>query len=94
MAAQALQMVRDLKDVEVSEPEPALFECEVSMDINKPPVWTLNGVALQPGPYVRLENHGKLHKLMLKNTSVEMSGTIKFTMGKAKSSATLNVVDK
>ncbi|KAM4560015.1 obscurin-like protein 1a [Odontesthes bonariensis] len=90
--AQALMVVRELEDVEVAETEPASFQCEVSVAINKPPVWTLNGAALQPGPSVRLESHGTVHKLTLKETNVDMSGTVKFTMGKAKSSATLSVL--
>uniref|UniRef100_UPI0037E7F21D obscurin-like protein 1a n=1 Tax=Semicossyphus pulcher TaxID=241346 RepID=UPI0037E7F21D len=92
--AQALVMVKELEDEEVIEPDPACFQCEVSVAINKPPVWTLNGEALQPGPSVRLENHETVHKLTLKNTSVDMSGVVKFTMGKAKSSATLTVMEK
>ncbi|XP_031147521.1 obscurin-like protein 1a [Sander lucioperca] len=92
--AQALVMVKELEDVEVTEPGPASFQCEVSVAINKPPLWTLNGEALQPGPSVRLENHETVHKLTLKKTSVDMSGVVKFTMGKAKSSATLSVMDE
>ncbi|XP_008282358.1 obscurin-like protein 1a [Stegastes partitus] len=90
--AQALVMVKELEDVEVTEPEPASFQCEVSVAINKPPVWTLNGENLLSGSSVRLENHGTLHKLTLKNTSVDMSGTVSFTLGKAKSSAALSVM--
>ncbi|XP_073318223.1 obscurin-like protein 1a [Pagrus major] len=89
--AQALVMVKELEDVEVTEPEPACFQCEVSVDINKPPVWTLNGETLQSGPSVRLEDHGTIHKLTLKDTSMDMSGVVKFTLGKAKSSAQLSV---
>ncbi|XP_070786390.1 obscurin-like protein 1a [Enoplosus armatus] len=92
--AQALVMVKELEDDEVTEPEPASFQCEVSVAISKPPIWTLNGETLQSGPSVRLENHGTVHKLTLKNTSVDMSGVVKFTMGKAKSSATLSVMEK
>ncbi|KAI3366112.1 hypothetical protein L3Q82_009939 [Scortum barcoo] len=92
--AQALVMIKELEDEEVTESEPASFRCEVSVDINKPPLWTLNGEALQSGPSVRLENHGTVHKLTLKDTSVDMSGVVKFTMGKAKSSATLTVLAK
>lgn len=86
-------MVTELEDEEVMESESASFQCEVSVAINKPPVWTLNGETLQPCPSVRLENHGTVHKLTLKNTTVDMSGVVKFTMGKAKSSATLSVVE-
>ncbi|XP_040888099.1 obscurin-like protein 1a isoform X1 [Toxotes jaculatrix] len=90
--AQALVMVKELEDVEVTEPEAASFQCEVSVDISKPPIWTLNGETLQSGPSVRLENRGTVHKLTLKNTSVDMSGIVKFTMGKAKTSAMLSVM--
>lgn len=90
--AQALVMVKELEDVEVAESETASFQCEVSVAINKPPVWTLNGETLQPGPSVRLENHGTVHKLTLKNTSADMNGPVKFILGKAKSSATLSVI--
>ncbi|XP_076011355.1 obscurin-like protein 1a [Genypterus blacodes] len=89
---QALVMVKDLEDEEVMESEPACFQCEVSVDINKPPVWSLNGETLKSGPSVRLESHGTVHKLTLKDTSADMSGTVKFTLGKAKSSATLSVM--
>ncbi|XP_056156999.1 obscurin-like protein 1a [Lampris incognitus] len=92
--AQALVMVKELEDVAVTEPEQACFQCEVSVDISKPPVWTLNGETLRADPSVRLENHGTVHKLTLKNTNVDMSGTVKFTMGKAKSSAALCVMGK
>ncbi|KAF7230095.1 obscurin-like protein 1a [Nothobranchius furzeri] len=92
--AQALAMMKDLKDVEVTEPELASFQCEVSVAISKPPVWTLNGVTLRSGPSVRLEEQGTVHKLILKDTNVDMNGTVKFTLGKAKSSATLTVRGK
>lgn len=90
---QALVMVQELQDVEVHEGETACFQCEVSVDINKPPAWTLNGSALQPGPGVRLESHRTQHKLQLKNTSVDMSGEMRFTLGKAKSSARFTVME-
>lgn len=84
-------MVKHIEDLEVNESEAASFQCQVSVAINKPPVWSLNGVNLQPGPSVQLENHGTTYKLKLKGTSRDMSGVVKFTMGKARSSATLTV---
>lgn len=91
VSGQALVMVQDLEDVEVTEPEWATFQCAVSVAISRPPVWTLNGEGLQPGPRVRLESSGTVHRLTLKETSRDMSGAVRFTMGKAKSSATLLV---
>lgn len=87
-------MVRELEDVEVTAKQPASFQCEVSVDINKAPVWTLNGETLQPGPGVRLDDHGTVHRLTLKDVSPDMSGVLRFTMGKARSSATLSVTSE
>lgn len=84
-------MVQELEDMEVTEPGWATFQCEVSVAISRAPVWTLNGEGLQPGPRVRLESSGTVHRLTLKETSREMSGVVRFTMGKAKSSARLSV---
>ncbi|KAG7271278.1 hypothetical protein CRUP_003230 [Coryphaenoides rupestris] len=89
--AQELVMVRELEDVEVRAPDAACFRCEVSVAIDKPPAWTLNGETLQSGPLVRLESQGTVHKLTLKRTDEEMSGTVRFTTGKARSSSTLRV---
>ncbi|XP_077422211.1 obscurin-like protein 1a [Vanacampus margaritifer] len=89
--AQELMMVQELEDVHVTENESAVFQCKVSVALSRPPVWMLNGKNVQPGPSVRLDHHGTLHKLTLKHTSVDMSGVVKFNVGKAKSSANLTV---
>ncbi|CAL8406617.1 unnamed protein product [Arctogadus glacialis] len=89
--AQELVMVRELEDVEVRAPDAACFRCEVSVAIDKPPAWTLNGEVLQSGPLVRVESQGTVHKLTLKRTDEDMSGAVRFTTGKARSSATLKV---
>uniref|UniRef100_A0A8C5BIN0 Obscurin-like protein 1 n=1 Tax=Gadus morhua TaxID=8049 RepID=A0A8C5BIN0_GADMO len=86
-----LVMVRELEDVEVRAPDAACFRCEVSVAIDKPPAWTLNGEVLQSGPLVRVESQGTVHKLTLKQTDEDMSGAVRFTTGKARSSATLKV---
>lgn len=92
--AQSLVIERELEDVAVTAPDQACFQCEVSVAISRPPVWTLNGETIQSSPDVRLENHGTVHKLNLKQTRPDMSGTVTFAMGKAKSSAKLNVMWK
>ncbi|XP_029559436.1 obscurin-like protein 1 isoform X3 [Salmo trutta] len=89
--AQSLLMVRELKSVEVVAPDEACFECEVSVPILKAPVWSLKGEALQQGPKVSLEKMGMVHRLTLRQTSVDMNGLVEFTSGKAKSSAELHV---
>lgn len=86
-------MKKNLEDVEVQAPEPACFQCEVSVTLVKPPVWTLNGETLQSGPDVRIENRGSVHKLTFKKTSCDMSGIVQFNTGKAKSSAKLIVMN-
>ncbi|XP_070978827.1 obscurin isoform X10 [Oncorhynchus clarkii lewisi] len=89
--AQSLLMVRELKSVEVVAPDEACFECEVSVPVLKAPVWSLKGEALQQGPKVSLEKMGMVHRLTLRQTSVDMNGLVEFTSGKAKSSAELHV---
>ncbi|KAJ8349563.1 hypothetical protein SKAU_G00246930 [Synaphobranchus kaupii] len=91
--AQLLQMVHHLEDVTVEAPEEARFECEVSVPVSKAPVWSLNDQTLQSGPSVRLEILDTVHRLTLKHTSVDMSGVIKFSCGKAKSNARLTIMD-
>lgn len=92
--AQSLLMVRELQDVEVVAPDEACFECEVSMPVTKAPVWTLNRETLQPGPRVLLEKMGTVHRLTLRQTSTDMTGTVQFISGKAKSTANLVVKSK
>lgn len=85
-------LVKELEDIEVCSPEPARFQCEVSVPLMKPPVWNLNGQALQQGDDICVLNKGNIYSLILKTTSSEMSGIVKFTTGKAKSTARLTVL--
>ncbi|XP_052462732.1 obscurin-like protein 1 isoform X4 [Carassius gibelio] len=89
--AQSVLMVRELQDVDVIAPADACFECEVSAPVAKAPTWTLNGETLHPGPKVVVEKMGTVHKLILKQTSEDMGGTVCFITGKAKSTAHLQV---
>ncbi|XP_018598063.2 obscurin-like protein 1 isoform X1 [Scleropages formosus] len=89
--AQALLMVREIEDVEVTAPEEARFECQVSVPAAREPVWSLNGETLQSGPRVHLETLGTVYRLTLRSTTVDMRGEVKFTVGKAKSIAKLTV---
>ncbi|XP_028810796.1 obscurin-like protein 1a isoform X2 [Denticeps clupeoides] len=91
--AQSILLVRDLEDVAVQAPGQACFECELSVPFMKPPVWLLNGETLLSGPNIHLDSHGTIHKLIFRQTSVEMSGMVQFTSGKVKSSAHLNIVN-
>ncbi|XP_018538688.1 LOW QUALITY PROTEIN: obscurin-like protein 1 [Lates calcarifer] len=90
--AQSLLMIRELSDVEVTAPDEACFECEVSVPVPKAPMWSLNGEPLQPSSRVRLEKMGTVHRLTLRQTSPDMSGVVEFTSGKAKSRAQLRVL--
>ncbi|XP_069792095.1 obscurin-like protein 1a isoform X2 [Narcine bancroftii] len=88
---QAILMVKSLEDVEVTAPETALLECEVSVPVIRAPQWSLNGQVLQNGKGVRVENNGTIQRLILSETSPKMTGLVKFTAGKARSSAHLTV---
>lgn len=93
-SAQILSVVRELEDVEVIAPDEACFECEVSAPIIRAPVWSLNGECLQSSSCIRVEKMGAVHRLILKQTSLEMNGEIEFTCGNAKSKAQLQVLSK
>nr|XP_028607457.1 LOW QUALITY PROTEIN: obscurin [Podarcis muralis] len=90
---QSINIVKELRDVEVSEPAEARFECEISIESVKPPKWSLRGELLQAGKDVVIEQERRLHRLILRKTDVEMTGTIQFAIGKAKSTANLVVKD-
>lgn len=92
--AQILSVVTELEDVEVTAPNQACFECEVSAPVIRTPVWSLNGGCLQSSSCIRIEKMGAVHRLILKQTSMDMNGEIEFTCGNAKSKAQLQVLSK
>eukprot|EP00061_Rhincodon_typus_P015205 g42753.t1 len=78
-------------DVEVTAPDAIQLECEVSVPVIRAPQWSLNGQLLRNGDGVHMENRGTIQRLILSNTSPDMSGVVKFTAGKASCSAKLTV---
>ncbi|XP_059503555.1 obscurin-like protein 1a isoform X3 [Stegostoma tigrinum] len=88
---QAILIVKDLMDVEVTAPDAIQLECELSVPMIRAPQWSLNGQLLQNGDGVHMENRGTIQRLILSNTSPDMSGMVKFTAGKANCSAKLTV---
>ncbi|XP_069838691.1 obscurin-like protein 1 isoform X2 [Dendropsophus ebraccatus] len=90
----AVQLYKNLKDVKVTAPDDACFECEVSIPLSRPPQWSLNGVLLHNGGDIIIEARGNRHRLTLQNTYPAMSGTVRFTAGKTRAEAQLSVQEQ
>ncbi|OCT63341.1 obscurin-like protein 1 isoform X2 [Xenopus laevis] len=87
----AIQISRGLSDVRVKAPEDACFTCDVSLPLSRPAQWSLNGEPLHNEEDVSIETRGNRHRLILRNTHPGLSGTVRFTAGKARSEAKLTV---
>uniref|UniRef100_A0A8C4UI32 Obscurin n=1 Tax=Falco tinnunculus TaxID=100819 RepID=A0A8C4UI32_FALTI len=90
---QSINILKELCDEDVTEPEEARFECEISIPSVKPPKWSLRGEILQAGRNIIMQQEGTIHRLTILKTSADMTGTIQFSIGKSKSTANLLVRD-
>lgn len=86
-----MSIVWGMSSMEVTEPEPALFQVETSLKSGRPPRWTLNGKVLEPSEVVDMYREGTIHSLCLTSTDSSMSGPVLFVAGKSRSSAELTV---
>ncbi|XP_019399214.1 PREDICTED: obscurin [Crocodylus porosus] len=88
---QSINIVRELTDVDVTEPWEARFECEISIPSVKSAKWLLDKQVLQAGRDITIEQEGTIHRLILWKTNANMTGTVQFAVGKSKSTANLLV---
>uniref|UniRef100_A0A8B9MBB1 Obscurin, cytoskeletal calmodulin and titin-interacting RhoGEF n=1 Tax=Accipiter nisus TaxID=211598 RepID=A0A8B9MBB1_9AVES len=90
---QSISIVKELCDEDVTEPEEAKFECEISIPSVKPPKWSLRGEVLQAGRNIIMQQEDTIHRLIILKTTADMTGTVQFSIGKSKSTANLLVRD-
>lgn len=86
----ALRITKTMKSIEIPETKVATFECEVS-HFNVPALWLQNGVEIEMSEKFRISVQGKVHQLVIMNTSTEDSAEYTFICGNDKVSATLTV---
>lgn len=82
-----------MKSIEVPETKAASFECEVS-HFNVPSMWLKNGVEIEMSEKFKIVVQGKLHQLIIMNTSTEDAAEYTFVCGNDQVSATLTVTRK
>ncbi|KAG8559483.1 hypothetical protein GDO81_017353 [Engystomops pustulosus] len=87
---ESLHITKTMKNIEVPETKTASFQCEVS-HFNVPSVWLKNGVEIEMSEKFKIVVQGKLHQLIIMNTSSEDSAEYTFVCGNDKVSATLTV---
>ncbi|OCT61204.1 hypothetical protein XELAEV_18047227mg [Xenopus laevis] len=87
---ETLHITKTMKNIEVHETKTASFQCEVS-HFNVPSVWLKNGVEIEISEKFKIVVQGKLHQLIIMNTSSEDSAEYTFVCGNDKMSATLTV---
>ncbi|XP_045336328.1 titin isoform X4 [Leopardus geoffroyi] len=87
---ETLHITKTMKNIEVPETKNASFECEVS-HFNVPSMWLKNGVEIEMSEKFKIVVQGKLHQLIIMNTSTEDSAEYTFVCGNDQVSATLKV---
>uniref|UniRef100_H0XTM2 Ig-like domain-containing protein n=1 Tax=Otolemur garnettii TaxID=30611 RepID=H0XTM2_OTOGA len=87
---ETLHITKTMKNIEVPETKTASFECEVS-HFNVPSTWLKNGVEIEMSDKFKIVVQGKLHQLIIMNTSTEDSAEYTFVCGNDQVSATLTV---
>ncbi|RXN00523.1 Titin [Acipenser ruthenus] len=90
LCVEALRITKTMKSIEIPETKVATFECEVS-HFNVPALWLQNGVEIEMSEKFRISVQGKVHQLVIMNTSTEDSAEYTFICGNDKVSATLTV---
>ncbi|XP_054418510.1 titin isoform X1 [Pteronotus mesoamericanus] len=87
---ETLHITKTMKSIEVPETKTASFECEVS-HFNVPSMWLKNGVEIEMSEKFKIVVQGKLHQLIIMNTSTEDAAEYTFVCGNDQVSATLKV---
>ncbi|XP_053094396.1 obscurin isoform X2 [Pangasianodon hypophthalmus] len=88
--ARDIKIIKQLKDLEVTEKESAAFVCEVSHD-EVEGQWFKGDVKLKAGDNIKMRQEGRTYVLLFKSVKPEDAAEIKFMAEKASSVAKLTV---
>lgn len=87
------KVLRPLQDLNVSETEEAVFECEFNVPKVKV-TWKINGVEIEQSPKHIIKSEGTVHKLIVTKCRLPDQGTVSCSYAKLETTANLTVNGK
>ena len=87
------EIVRPLANMNVTEHQTLVLECEVSQP-NKKPTWFFKGKEVKASANIKLTSEGNVHKLTIKDAELSDEGLYKMQVDDVECEATVTVEGK